>query len=491
MVVAVGLLRWIMDYQEEGIQLLLQSRGINISIGEISTLTGQFLLFFYCIQKRHTADLRSAITPYVLHLDGTGEAGKEIVFMAKDGRSGVTIDARTMPSESVEYIVPFLKTIKGMLSDPLAVVRDMSGSIRTAVEEVFLGILQLICSYHFVRALGDSVFSEYMQFRNYVVKTKALASISKIHIDGYEEGIRRAEALWVGVASEYVFHPRELKSKFPFALPYVDVVGRCMEVRELTKRIVAWNVSHNVYCTPLMELNIAIDMMIGDKDVSTGYPAFQELWKWFELIRNALRVSREMNSDTSKKPISADEVRKDLLSATNEVLYQGGKSDDYLRRKSLIFKKYIDAHIEELTAPVVDSNGRNVDVVRHNGVEELGHRWSRMHIRRRTGRTQTSAEMAMYGPLLAILSNIENTVYIEKLLNKVNFIKEVSSISKKELEGARELIRPYAKHHLVSDDSERKSVLHKLVDMMEKKVNVERHIEEWLSCVKVGNPTKY
>jgi hypothetical protein len=489
--VAVGLLRWIMDYQEKEIQLLLQSRGINVSIGEVSALTGQFLLSFYCIQKRHTADMHSAITPYVLHLDGTGEAGKEIVFMAKDGRSGITIDARTMPSESVEYIVPFLKAVKEILGNPLAIIRDMSGSIRTASEDVFPSTLQLICHYHFVRDLGDSVFADYVQFRNYVVKTKSLASISKIRIDGYEEGIRKAEALWVGIASEYVFHPRELKSKFPFALPYVDVVGRCIEVRELARRIVMWNVSHNVYCTPLMELNVAIDMIMKDKDVSTGYLAFQKLWKWFELIRTALRVSREMNSDTSKKPVSADEMRKDLFSATNEVLYQGGKSDDYLRRKSLIFKKHIDAHIEELVAPVVDSDGRNVDVVRHNGVEELGHRWSRMHIRRRTGRMQTSAEMAMYGPLLAILANMENAIYIEKLLNKVNFIEEISSISKKELEGARELIRPYAKHHLVNDDSKRKSVLHKLVDMMEKKVNVEKHLDEWLSYVQVRNPTIY
>ncbi len=110
--IAIGLLRWIADYQREEIQLLLQARGVDISTGEISVLSEQFLLSFYCIQKRHREDLRKAITPYILHLDGTGESGREIVFMAKDGKSGITIDARTMPSESVEYIVPFLKAVK-------------------------------------------------------------------------------------------------------------------------------------------------------------------------------------------------------------------------------------------------------------------------------------------------------------------------------------------------------------------------------------------
>ena len=30
---------------------------------------------------------------YMLHLDGTGESGGEIVFMAKDGITGITMDA--------------------------------------------------------------------------------------------------------------------------------------------------------------------------------------------------------------------------------------------------------------------------------------------------------------------------------------------------------------------------------------------------------------
>ena len=479
-----------MDYKEEEVQLLLQARGINISIGEVSILSGQFLLLLYCLQKRHIADLCSAVSPYVLHLDGTGEAGKEIVFMAKEGRSGITIDARSMPSESAEYIVPFLNDVKEMLGDPLAIVRDMSESIRTASTKVFPGILQIICQYHFVRALGDAVFSDYVEFRNLVVKTKALSSVSKIRVDTCGEGIRMAEALWAGIASEYLLHPRESKSKFPFALPYVDVVDRCMEVRELAGRIVTWNMSNNVYCAPLMELCAALDMVTKDEDVKAGYSAFQKLWEWFELIRKALRVSREMNSGASKEPISADIIRKDFVSAVNEILYQGCKCGAYLGRKSLIFKRYADAHIDELVAPVIDRAGKNIDVVRHNGVEEIGHRWSRMHIRRRTGRAQTSAEMAMYGPLLAVLSNIENGVYIEKLLNKVDFIEEISSISKNELEEARKLIRPYAKHYLVSDDRERKSVLHKLVDMMEKGANIDECLEKWLLYVQVRNPTK-
>jgi len=45
----------------------------------------------------------------VLHIDGTGESGDEIVFTGKDGKTGITLDAQIMPAESVKYLKPFLK----------------------------------------------------------------------------------------------------------------------------------------------------------------------------------------------------------------------------------------------------------------------------------------------------------------------------------------------------------------------------------------------
>ena len=96
--IAVGLLRWLMDYQISEIQILLESKGISISTGEISNLSREFLLHFYCIHRRHMEDME--LKEYMLHLDGTGESGSEIVFMAKDGITGITMDACIMPSES-------------------------------------------------------------------------------------------------------------------------------------------------------------------------------------------------------------------------------------------------------------------------------------------------------------------------------------------------------------------------------------------------------
>ena len=106
-----------------------------------------------------------------LHLDGTGEAGNEIVFMAKEGETGITMDAQIIPTESKKYVKAFLQALNSLYGTPIVVVRDMSKQIREAVTEVFPEAQQQICHYHFVNNLGKLIFKEkYAAFRKSIVK---------------------------------------------------------------------------------------------------------------------------------------------------------------------------------------------------------------------------------------------------------------------------------------------------------------------------------
>jgi hypothetical protein len=50
--------------------------------------------------------------------------------------------------------------------------------------------------------------------------------------------------------------------------------------------------------------------------------------------------------------------------------------------------------MEELFVKVINKNGKEIKIVRNNGIEELTQRWSIMHIRRWTGRrSRTIKEM--------------------------------------------------------------------------------------------------
>ena len=66
--------------------------------------------------------------------------------------------------------------IKKVFQDPDAVMRDMTPAIRNSISEVFPGILQIICHYHFVKDLGKNIFRNYDGLRSAMVATKALKS---------------------------------------------------------------------------------------------------------------------------------------------------------------------------------------------------------------------------------------------------------------------------------------------------------------------------
>jgi hypothetical protein len=178
---SIGFLRWLFDYQREEIQLFLEGRRINISTGEISNLSEEFLLRFYVLHKKHSSQMKKIFEKnggYILHLDGSAESGDEITFTAKDGITGFTIDSWIMPSESREYIKPFLESLRDKYGAPIAVVRDMADEIAASVTDVFPGVPQQVCQYHFVRNLGDIIFkNRYETFRRVMLNTNILARI--------------------------------------------------------------------------------------------------------------------------------------------------------------------------------------------------------------------------------------------------------------------------------------------------------------------------
>ena len=113
-----------------------------------------------------------------------------------------------------------------------------------------------------------------------------------------------------------------------------------------------------------------------------------------------------------------------------------------------------------------------MDVVRHNALEELNHRWSGMHIRRRTGRSKTAKEMTKYGALLAVLSNLENKDYVKTVLCDVDdFVRELQNVTDEELQEARQLIRKFPQHPLVKSDVKRPEILRDFVALVEDEFN--------------------
>jgi hypothetical protein len=128
--------------------------------------------------------------------------------------------------------------------------------------------------------------------------------------------------------------------------------------------------------------------------------------------------------------------------------------------------------IKSMIRKIVNNEEENLDIVRHNALEELNHRWSRVHIRRRTGRNKTTKEMTKYGTLLAILSNLENEDYVKVVFGVVgDFVRDLQNITDEELREARQLIRKFPQCPLIKSDVKRPEILREFVGLVEDDFN--------------------
>ncbi|OWP56106.1 MAG: hypothetical protein B2I17_07605 [Thermoplasmatales archaeon B_DKE] len=191
------------------------------------------------------------------------------------------------------------------------------------------------------------------------------------------------------------------------------------------------------------------------------------------------------SSKSGKEPIDIGVIGRDLNASLRAIMEEGKFSGGDLERISNIFRNRIGEHRDELLSPVT-VDGKTINVKRHNGIEEIGHRWSSMRIRRRTGRSQTAKEMGMFGALTAIISNVENKSYIENVFSRMDFLKEFTPITKEELDNARKLIRPNPCEPIIRKDVYRKPVLDVLVRILKTREDLPiNEVEGWIQSIKI------
>ena len=139
------------------------------------------------------------------------------------------------------------------------------------MSEVFPGTLQLICHYHFVKDLGKAVFGNYPDLRSAMIYTNDLAYISGIELPENGEGVEYAENLWIAIAAEYIIYPRTIPSKFPFVLPYLEVLKRCIEIEGMLVSIIRWNAFNLKLIKPVSDIYRMVREITHDPTVMENY----------------------------------------------------------------------------------------------------------------------------------------------------------------------------------------------------------------------------
>ena len=169
---------------ESQIQSELTIRNINLSESEISFLGKRFIVYLMLAHQACHEEVRHYMNfngGYILHMDGTCEGGSPHLFSCIDGLSNIVLGNKKMPTEDSQYIIPLLQQLKSNYGLPIGCVHDMGNAILKSVKQVFPGVPDFICHFHFLRDLGKDLFDfEYRTIRRYTRSYNVQAKLKKI-----------------------------------------------------------------------------------------------------------------------------------------------------------------------------------------------------------------------------------------------------------------------------------------------------------------------
>lgn len=175
-IVYVGKSMYLRCMSEQAIKKELELMAINISSSEIRYLGEKFIAYLTICHQQSQLKLRLKMAQgggYILHIDGTSEGDSPHLLSCMDGITGIVLSSVKISSEKKEKIIPFLENIREQYGVPLAIVSDMGKGLMGAIEEVFSGVLALICHFHFLRDIGKDLLEEaYRDLRNGLKKSK-------------------------------------------------------------------------------------------------------------------------------------------------------------------------------------------------------------------------------------------------------------------------------------------------------------------------------
>ena len=163
-IIKVGLARYRRFYQNKEIQEHIQNHySLLLPESSINDLANHFLDYLAAVHYASIGNIRQLLDDnggYACHVDGTCEAGTDIIFTAIDEISCIVLLTDRMPTENVNDIKSLLKKCRDWYGIPLATMSDLSSNIAAAIKEVFKGSINLVCQYHFLENVGKALFQK-------------------------------------------------------------------------------------------------------------------------------------------------------------------------------------------------------------------------------------------------------------------------------------------------------------------------------------------
>ena len=429
----------------------LRARHVRLSLSEVGYLAKKFVVYLALAHRQCAPSLKQAMHTqggYILHLDGTCEGGGPMLMSSLDSLSEIVLGNVKVPSEKTEQIVPFLEEIKQRYGVPVAAVHDMGAGILAAVKEVFAGVPDFVCHFHFLRDLGNDLLgSDYdairQRLRKHGLSQTLLRHARQLKtaldqqpgwVESFCQSVRAdglptesPEAFLQLCAYSLIQWALEGKTQgegygFPFDRPHVQFAQR---LRVLGQRLEPIKDAHRrgqrADNQPLFRLSCELKKVSADEGLQALLAAIEIKIQVFDRLRRAMRIAEVggaagLNSGSS--PLAMGPIQKAVEQFRREIT---SRSDYGSTRHWQAMIEQIDKYRDKLFADPIavstPSGTRLLQPQRTNNLMERFFRDWRRGARRRMGHNSISRWLQSMIADTPLVRNLENPRYLKILLN--------------------------------------------------------------------------
>jgi hypothetical protein len=431
------------------IQLLKQSH-VLLSPSTVADLGRRFIVLLALAHRRCTHRLRQALSlrgGYILHLDATYEDKSPMLMTGFDAVMDIVLGNIKLPSEKAEGIVPFLRRIKECFGPPLALVHDMSKGILSAVGEVFPGIPDFICHFHFLRDTGkDLLGTDYNRLRQRLqthgtvgrLRARLRAWRLQIRADpplkkaldqlpsgGWPTGpLEQAPLLAAYLLAQWILAGLQQGCGygFPFDRPLLVLAQRAQEAYAQLQSLLSENQSGDWRCRlPLHHLAGELKPLVHDYPLKHNLSRLETYGQIFDQLRQALRmapVKGEGGLNHPGEPVEMKTLKLQVQAFAAHVRARPDYAATPALQGMIEQIEHYDAKLFADPLTVSTPQGpRRIQPQRTNNVMERLFRDLKRNCRHRTGCHSLGRSLRTMLPDTPLVRNLQNPEYLKILLD--------------------------------------------------------------------------
>lgn len=454
-IVEVGLSRFTKMMQNSEIQTYFADRyHLSLSSSTINSLTDQFLHYFSAVHYTQASLIKRKMAAeggYPLSLDGTCEAGTDIVFALVNAKNKWVLDSSRMPTENMDDIIILLKRCITLFGEPLATMRDLNDKIAGAIQKVLPGVRDLVCHYHFLLNVGEKLLAKQRSMLiHYFRSLKIFPSLRNIRKEQVKCSKRdnplSEDILFMDMRNQaqlnvkieqiqryfsylilrwVIDYGNDLKGEyFPFDLSNLAFYKRCTQLYDMLMKIMKSSKLQHKEWRTLHTITKKLAPFRKDKELVLMAERMEKSAALFNQLRMALSFKHPEGKPLLRqnKPLSTVEVALDMERRLIEFRKDldemiKSKADADVKHDVDIILSYLDKYWYNLFGHVVSlpENDSFILLERTNNIIEYKFSDLKRELRRRIGTKKLARYIQTMKPEQLLVTNLAYKDYVDLL----------------------------------------------------------------------------